>query len=252
MKSFNKENINRIINDFKNDKIKYLNDIENVKGIDKITKRLPNFFTKLRFLAPFVILPITLSGNYLLSLKAISLFAITDILDGFTARKFDAYSEYGRKLDTISDKIFSIGIAIPIIFINPSFISILLLETMIGLVSIMSELKQNHPFSTKLGKIKTWFTFTSLISGYAINIFNFNQLFLNLLLVSTNIFQISTLVQYTCMDKKEDQKKEIINNDICNNNTDKIKELKELKNYLNNMKNEKEFDISQKQKKKTI
>lgn len=250
MKNFNSENINRIISDFKCDRKNYFDNIKKQKGINKITKRLPNFFTKLRFLAPLVIF---LSiRDYLLSLKIISLFAITDVLDGFCARKFDAYSEYGRKLDTISDKIFAIGIGLPIALINTSLIPIVLFEVMIGLVNVSSELKNNNPHSTKLGKLKTWFTFTTLITGYGINIINLPKNLLSILIILTNILEVSTLTQYLYIDHQKDQVKTFENIETCVTNSDtkdKIKELKELKNHLNNIKNiNNETDVKQKQK----
>lgn len=222
MFNFNKENFKRILDDFYNSKKDYKDKLKKEKGINKIKKRLPNFFTKSRFAAPFFILLATLFGNYPLSLALIAIFASTDFFDGLCARKFDAFSEYGRKLDAISDKIFALGVGLPVLLFNPILvISTVTLEILIGIVNVNSELKNNEPRSTKLGKVKTWITFTSLISCYTIGVLQIPNQVINVLLLLANTTQLATLTQYIYLDNnisktKNDKKLEI---NIENTNT---------------------------------
>ena len=92
--------------------------------VQRIKMQIPNFLTRSRILAPFILVPCTIVGNFALATIIIALLGLTDCLDGFLARKWNATSNYGQKLDAISDKLFAIGIAIPICFTK--FLSILI------------------------------------------------------------------------------------------------------------------------------
>ena len=65
----------------------------------KVIKNIPNIVTSIRLIMA-VLAPITLLYNeYLLSLIFYLVGGISDALDGFLARKLNAYSEFGKKLD---------------------------------------------------------------------------------------------------------------------------------------------------------
>lgn len=69
-----------------------------------IGKHLPNALTLLRLLLALPLALAILQRNYPLAL-AIGLAAgVTDALDGFLARRFDAASRFGAALDPIADK----------------------------------------------------------------------------------------------------------------------------------------------------
>ena len=113
------KNLNNIIINYNKNKKQYLETLKNEKNfINRIKKRIPNILTKSRILTPLIILPTVLTGNFLLSTIIISLLGITDFFDGFLARKWNATSEYGRKLDAISDKMYALGVLIPLISFN--------------------------------------------------------------------------------------------------------------------------------------
>ncbi|HJT87639.1 MAG TPA: CDP-alcohol phosphatidyltransferase family protein [Bryobacteraceae bacterium] len=70
---------------------------------------VPNFFTALRILlVPFVIRAI-LAGNDRLALEMFAFAAVTDILDGATARHFGLASPTGAYFDPIADKLLLSG-----------------------------------------------------------------------------------------------------------------------------------------------
>ena len=76
----------------------------------KVIKNIPNIVTSIRLIMA-VLAPITLLYNeYLLSLIFYLVGGISDALDGFLARKLNAYSEFGKKLDGLSDKLFALSI----------------------------------------------------------------------------------------------------------------------------------------------
>lgn len=69
-----------------------------------IKKHLPNIITSSRIIATLCLLFIEpLSGLYFI---LYTLAGISDILDGYLARKFKVVSEFGSRLDSISDYLF--------------------------------------------------------------------------------------------------------------------------------------------------
>lgn len=66
---------------------------------------IPNFMGFFRLvLIPFIIWTY-LRAEYLISAGLVALSALTDILDGFIARRFDMISDLGKVLDPICDKL---------------------------------------------------------------------------------------------------------------------------------------------------
>lgn len=107
----------------------------------KIIKIVPNFLTVLRlFLTFFLFWMIIVSdnvGNRTLFLNVAFVFfvitGLTDIVDGFVARRYDAVSKFGRIVDPLADKILICGCFIcfaiigrPILFgWNPAVLTII-------------------------------------------------------------------------------------------------------------------------------
>ncbi len=71
-------------------------------------KNLPNILTIIRFLLiPFIIFYI-FTGNYILAFVFFTISGITDIADGFIARKFNFVSNFGKLMDPLADKLTQI------------------------------------------------------------------------------------------------------------------------------------------------
>jgi cardiolipin synthase len=71
---------------------------------------VPNFFTLLRLaLVPFVIQAI-LTGRHFLALALFAAAALTDIVDGFAARRYGLATETGAFLDPLADKCLLSGV----------------------------------------------------------------------------------------------------------------------------------------------
>ncbi len=67
-------------------------------------KNLPNILTISRIiLAPFALYFVFVQKNYLYFIIYIGVLQITDILDGYFARKYKCASHFGRKLDSYGD-----------------------------------------------------------------------------------------------------------------------------------------------------
>jgi cardiolipin synthase len=71
---------------------------------------VPNLLTALRLiLAPWAWSAIA-AGNYRTALYVLAAAGFSDAIDGFVARRFNAQSELGEKLDPVADKILVAGV----------------------------------------------------------------------------------------------------------------------------------------------
>ena len=72
-------------------------------------KHIPNILTIIRFLLiPFILFYI-FTGNYLLAFIFFTISGLTDIADGFIARKFNLISNFGKLMDPLADKLTQIS-----------------------------------------------------------------------------------------------------------------------------------------------
>lgn len=206
-------NVKRVIEEYKKNKEEYLDNLKLEKTFkEKLKKRIPNILTKSRIVAPFLIIPTAIFGNFITATIIAIIFGLTDAFDGKLARKWNAFSEYGRKLDVISDKIFALGLVLPLLITNPIIIlTTIVLEGVIATIATNAELNNNHPKSTMLGKIKTNFLYITLASCYLFKCINISFHYLLPLVSITNMVQIATAIQYESLSVQESIKKEIIN-----------------------------------------
>jgi cardiolipin synthase len=127
-----------------------------------IRKNLPNYLTYLRIgVIPALVLVFFLKGNwsYYLSTTLFLIAGITDWLDGYLARIWQAQSNLGRFLDPIADKLLVATALILLVDqgradVLPA-IAILCREILVsGLREFLAEIRISVPVS-KLAKIKT-------------------------------------------------------------------------------------------------
>ena len=67
-------------------------------------KYIPNLLTILRFIFIPLILHSIFLGNYILGFVFFTISGLTDVLDGFIARKFNLISNFGKLMDPMADK----------------------------------------------------------------------------------------------------------------------------------------------------
>lgn len=159
-------------------------------------KKIPNILTSIRIISiPFIIIFFAL--NKIEIAIILSIFtAITDCFDGFIARKFNATSEFGAKLDAVSDKFFAGGLLITLSIKFPFLLISVLFELLISITNLYYYFKKEKPKTIIIGKIKTIFLFISVILGF-ISCFKIQFIkSMYILLVITIILQIITLVTY--------------------------------------------------------
>lgn len=67
-------------------------------------KHVPNILTIVRFLLIPVIIVFALKDNYVATIIVLTISGITDILDGYIARKFNFITDFGKLMDPLADK----------------------------------------------------------------------------------------------------------------------------------------------------
>ena len=67
-------------------------------------KHVPNILTIIRFLLIPVIIIFAFKDNYVATIIVLSISGITDILDGYIARKYNFISDFGKLMDPLADK----------------------------------------------------------------------------------------------------------------------------------------------------
>ena len=73
-------------------------------------KHIPNILTIIRFLFIPIILNSIFDGNYILGIIFFTISGLTDVLDGFIARKFNLVSNFGKLMDPLADKLTQISV----------------------------------------------------------------------------------------------------------------------------------------------
>lgn len=130
----------------------------------KFAKQVPNIITWVRIGASIAAPICFLSGH---PGGAVWLWiggAASDAIDGFAARKLDAITEFGRKLDAVSDKIFALSILAPSIISGNFFMLVpLVFEARISHINLKGQKLGFEPQTTKVGKRKTIVLFPTII-----------------------------------------------------------------------------------------
>lgn len=81
-------------------------------------KHIPNILTILRFIFIPIILYSIFTGNYVLGIVFFTISGITDVLDGFIARKFNLVSNFGKLMDPLADKLTQICVLASLVKVN--------------------------------------------------------------------------------------------------------------------------------------
>lgn len=179
--------IKDLINDFKWCRKEFKGDFK---------KWIPNLLTLFRLLCIIPIGYLTLINKLKLALLIALISSSTDLFDGMLARKFNALSSFGAKIDTIADKLLVIFMLLIIIKTNPIFIIVVVLEILISIVSV-SALAHNYESKTLfVGKAKTMILYITTLVYLSLIIININKTLLDLLLYATIILQVATFTTY--------------------------------------------------------
>jgi len=124
-------------------------------------KYIPNFLTILRFLlAPLCIYLLIEKDWRYVALTVFVLASITDFLDGFFARKYNAVSKAGSFLDPLADKFLVVGMFTSFFYLN-EIVDIYILsmvvfrDVIVTLLRVAMQASGKTMITSKLSKTKT-------------------------------------------------------------------------------------------------
>ena len=186
---------------------------------------IPNLLTASRLVGAFVIPGLFLSGNIPGAIIATAAFASTDFFDGKIARKYNGYSEFGRILDPIVDKVFAIVPAIAILPNMPLLTLNIGAEAAIAYINSKSYTTNGNPQSSFLGKFKTFCLFPTIGLAYLSTALNIPEISL-----LANAFSIGTFAVQGMVAKDYHKKAKEANNktvELAQANGENIEEEKE-------------------------
>ena len=163
-------------------------------------KYVPNTLTVIRFLLiPFIIYSV-ISGNFLLALVLFTISGITDIADGFIARKFNLISNFGKLMDPLADKLTQISMLAILVIKNmlPIWILVIVVLKEIAMVCGASFLygKDVVVYSRWYGKLATVLFYLAIVSSLLIEQFKITNwladvdLYLYYLALITTLFAL--------------------------------------------------------------
>ena len=112
-----------------------------LKNKETRKSQIPNILTLSRLLSPIIIIPLVISGNLKIALIFIILFALTDLLDGYIARKYNYVTNLGIEIDPICDKVFLSSLLIPLILVKNQLIIPVIFEALISITGIINKRK---------------------------------------------------------------------------------------------------------------
>ena len=130
-------------------------------------KHIPNILTIIRFLLIPIILIYIFTGNYILALIVFTISALTDIADGFIARKFNLVSNFGKLMDPLADKLTQIATLTSLVIKNiiPIWILIIVISKEFIMICGASFLygKDVVVYSKWYGKLSTVLLYIAIV-----------------------------------------------------------------------------------------
>ncbi len=163
----------------------------------RFKKMLPNIITISRIISLILGFIFFIKDNILISLILYVYGAVSDSIDGYLARRLDAYSKLGQYLDAISDKLYFLSLII-ILLLNKKYLIIIpfIMEIIISIINYLIIKKNKKVFTERVGKFKTTLFMITLILGIiSIKIYSFMYPYI-VFLVLTIYFHIETIFAY--------------------------------------------------------
>ena len=140
-------------------------------------ENIPNILTIIRFiLIPFIYISV-LSKHFLIALIIFTVSAITDVLDGYIARKYNYITDIGKLIDPLADKLTQISLllSLAILKILPWWIFAIVFVKELVLVisaSVLYSKKDVVVYSKWYGKLATTLFYLAIVCSLIMNQFN--------------------------------------------------------------------------------
>jgi len=142
--------------------------------------RLPNILSGIRILLAPIFLVLFFQDNFILKAIGLAVYivaAITDYYDGYFARKYKVYSDFGAFLDPLADKFltFSGFVVLPFIAVEQfpwwAIILIIIRDTVITALRVYMKRRKVSMVTRFTAKIKTTIQMIFLYIGLAVGLF---------------------------------------------------------------------------------
>ena len=166
----------------------------------KIAKQIPNILTIFRFiLIPFIVINLVYD-SYIAAFIIFTVSGLTDILDGFIARKYNFITNFGKLIDPLADKctqIITLG-TLAIKDIIPMWIIIIVILKEFIMVAGASFLygKELVVYSRWYGKLATVLFYIAIVCSLFIKQFDFSFNFSIYIYYLALISTIFSLIMY--------------------------------------------------------
>lgn len=201
--------------------------IKDLKTKGRRHKQIPNLLTSTRLIAaPFFIIPAAMHKSLFWLITFITIFSLTDALDGFIARKYNLVSDLGKDLDAICDKVFALSLLISASIFKPVLIWNTLAEVIIAIINIREKITDKKPKSLYVGKIKTWVLYPLLGLSFVDYITDVEEVF-NVFMGATICMQMLTITFYLIKYESNTDEKEMV--DYIEKEQKKVKKQVEKK-----------------------
>ena len=163
-------------------------------------KHIPNALTVLRFfIIPFIVYYLV-KDEYIFAFIMLLLSGLTDVLDGFIARKFNLVTNFGKLIDPLADKLTQISVLCTLLFkgIIPLWIVVIVLLKEASMVCGASFLYgRDLVVSSKwYGKASTVLFYVAIAASLIIRQFSLNYSFDIIIYYLALIMTIFSLVMY--------------------------------------------------------
>lgn len=141
-----------------------------------MAKHIPNILTVARFfLIPFVIYFLVVD-NYLMAFIFLTISGLTDVLDGFIARKFNFITNFGKLIDPLADKATQISVLIALMLKNiiPFWMIVIVAIKEAAMIAGASFLygKELVVSSRWYGKLSTVLFYIAIVCSFGIKYWN--------------------------------------------------------------------------------
>lgn len=185
-------------------------------------KHIPNILTIIRFLLIPFILYFIFTEHFIEAFIFFTISGITDVADGFIARKFNLISNFGKLMDPLADKLTQIAtlFSLVIVKIIPIWILVIVLIKEFIMIAGASFLygKDVVVYSKWYGKLATVLFYIAIVLSLIFKQFNIEGFWKNLDLICYSIALITTVFALIMYVKslytkgfidKEDLKKDV-------------------------------------------
>lgn len=206
-------------------------------------KQRANMWTFLRLISPIFATFTSICSLPVISCIILGFGGLTDFFDGRSARKYNSSSEFGKRLDQVTDKIFAFLSGIAVSIVNPIFIPIVLMEGAIASVNIYYQKKYPtiNDKSALVGRIKQFPLFLSIFLGFLSNLNIYLKTITDILVLTTILMQSITFIYYSktkYLESKKIDKYNIHNQNVVISNIEEskkqdVKIIKHLKTTNN-------------------